>query len=157
MFSPRRLVPLICVALFLAAGVTSCGESQRSADAYCTAFYEKAAPIRQGWVDANENSDANPLGAIVSLIRAPNDLAVIFDGMVDHAPDEIRSDTEEARDSLKRSQENAGEALSNPLAAIGTGLVNAIGASGSFQRVGSYLEKHCPPSSDLAQRIIRES
>lgn len=147
------LVPVIGVAVAL----SGCGGSERSAEAYCTAFYEKAAPIRAKYVDAADQADTNPLGAMVRVLQAPGDLAVIFDGMVPHAPDEIRSDTEAARDALRRQQDQAGEGLSNPLGALGRALLTSISASGSFERVDAYLNEHCPVDSPLAQRIIRES
>ena len=150
---------VVCAALVACVlAVTGCSsEPERSAEAYCTAFYEKAAPIREGYVEAGETVEENPLRAFARLMQAPGDFVVILDGMVDHAPDEIRSDTEAMRDSLKKQTEAAGDAIGDPLGAIGAGLVNALATSGSYGRVDAYLNEHCPVDSELAQRIIKNS
>lgn len=148
---------MIAAALALAISLTACGGSTRSPEAYCRAFYETAAPIREHYVEADKEVEKDPLSALVTLLGAPGDLTVIFDRMAEHAPGEIKADTEEARDSLKKQQESLGEALSNPLGAIGSGLIAGLTSSGSFTRVGNYLQEHCPVDSELAQEIIDES
>lgn len=150
------IVALPAVALGLAVALAGCGED-RSPEAYCRAFYTTAAPIRQGYVDANENMEQDPLTAFVRVFSAPGDLASIFDSMVPHAPDEIQSDTAAVRDSFKKLQDTMGSAISDPLGAIGGSLVNSLTSAGSFERVDTYLADHCPPNSPLAQQIIRES
>lgn len=145
----RAQVLSIALALLLAAG---CGGAERSPQAYCKAFYSKAAPIRDAYVKADPNKD--PLGAFVMLISAPGDMISILDGMTDHAPDEIKSDTVEVRDSLKKSVDSMGDALSDPLGAIGGGIISSLTSAGAFQRVDAYLGQHCPPDSDLAKQYI---
>jgi hypothetical protein len=137
-----------CVAL------SACG-SDRSPEAYCKAFYAKAAPIRQSYVDANKGADKNPVLALAMVLRAPGDFVSILDGMVDHAPDEIKSDTMEARDSLKSMQESMGKGITNPLGALAENLVNSLTSAGAFDRVDAYLNDHCPVSSALAQKYIK--
>jgi hypothetical protein len=150
-------------AILAAAGVallvSGCGDD-RSPEAYCKAFYSKAAPIRQNYVDTNERakrSDADMLASIATLLQAPGDFVAIFDGMVDHAPDEIESDTVQVRDALKKMQDGMGDALSNPLKALGANLVASLTSAGSFNRVDAYLGQHCPVDSELAQKYIREA
>ncbi|HEY6731072.1 MAG TPA: hypothetical protein VI039_08620 [Solirubrobacterales bacterium] len=92
----------------------------------------------------------------MTLLGSPGDLTVIFDAMVEHAPDEIQSDTEAARDALKDQQDSLGDALSDPLGALGSSLIGGLTSSGSFSRVNTYLEEHCPPDSELAREIIGE-
>jgi hypothetical protein len=138
---------------------TGCGDD-RSPEAYCKAFYSKAAPIRQNYVDANQRakrSDADMLSSIVTLLQAPGDLVAIFDGMVDHAPDAIKSDTVQVRDALKKLQDGMGDALSNPLKALGANLIASMTSAGSFNRVDAYLGQHCPVDSELAQRYIQDA
>jgi hypothetical protein len=146
-------------ALLTATVLSACGGSggDRSAEAYCRAFYEHAAPIRKTYVEADKTLEQDPLKSVVTLLGAPGDLASIFGAMVDHAPDEIRSDTEAVRDAFKKQQESVGEALSDPLGAIGDSLGAALTTSGSFARVESYLQRHCPVNSTLAQEIINET
>jgi hypothetical protein len=157
----RRLTGLtLLTALATAASaltLSACGSSdERSPEAYCRAFYTKAAPIRQSYVDANKNMDADPLTGIIKLIGVPGDMESIFDGMVDHAPDDIKSDTAQVRDSFKKMADTEGDALSNPLLAMGKGLINSLTSAGAFQRVDSYLTAHCPVNSKLAQDIINK-
>ncbi|HEX5988693.1 MAG TPA: hypothetical protein VFY75_00580 [Solirubrobacterales bacterium] len=144
-------------AALLTLLLASCGGGQeRSADAYCRAFYEHAAPIRKSYVEADERMEEDPVGSIVTLLGSPGDIAVIFDAMVDHAPDEIRADTEAARDAVQDQQDALGDALSDPLGALGGGLIEGLTTSGSFARVDSYLNEHCPVDSELAQEVIAE-
>jgi hypothetical protein len=149
----RLLAPLAAACVGVAAVVSGCGD-ERSAEAYCRAFYAKAAPIRQSYVDQNKRIESDPFGSIVKLLQAPGDLESIFDSMVDHAPDEIKSDTVIVRDSFGQMQDTMGEAVSNPLGALGQGLVSSLSSGGAFERVNAYLTAHCPPNSDLAQEYI---
>ena len=137
--------------------LAGCGGSERSPEAYCRAFYETAAPIRESYVEADKEVERDPLQSIVTLLGSPGDLTVIFDSMVAHAPDEIRADTEAARDAMKKEQDAIGEGLSDPLGALGKSLGAGITSSGSFSRVDSYLNEHCPVNSSLAQNIINGS
>ena len=134
--------------------LSACGGSERSPEAYCRAFYETAAPIRQSYLEADEQMEEDPLGSIVALLGSPGDLTVIFDSMAEHAPDEIRADTEAARDALEDQQDAIGDALSDPLGALGSSVIGGLTSSGSFARVDEYLAEHCPPDSELAREII---
>ena len=145
---------IFVLASALTLAIAGCGGSERSPEAYCKAFYETAAPIRETYVEAGEDVEEDPLGSIATLLGASGDMTVIFSHMADHAPDEIRSDTEAARDSLKEQQDSMGDALSDPLGALGKGLISGLTSSGSFSRVDAYLTQHCPVDSDLAQSII---
>jgi hypothetical protein len=150
-----RALPAI-VGAGLCLLVSGCG-SDVSPEAYCRSFYEKAAPIREGYVQAGDTVEADPLGAFVKLMQAPGDMAVIFDGMVDHAPDDIRSDTEQVRDSFKKLQDSMGDNLDNPLKMLGANLMAGLSSAGSFERVDAYLGEHCPVDSELAQDIIDDA
>jgi len=137
-----------------ACALPACGGADRSPQAYCRAFYTHAAPIRQSYVNAASETNTNPLAALVKLVAAPGDLASIFDSMVPHAPDAIKSDTVEVRDSFKHLQDSLGKSLTNPLAALAGNLGTALTSAGAFNRVGSYLDTNCPVNSPLAQGII---
>lgn len=151
-------VGAITAATLAAVLVSGCGGgSERSAEAYCRAFYETATPIRKSYVEADEQVETDPLQALVTLLGSPGDFGVIFDTMAAHAPDEIRSDTEAVRDAMKKEQEAVGEGLSDPLGALGNSIAAGVTSSGSFTRVDNYLNEHCPVDSKLAQQIIEES
>ena len=108
-------------------------------------------------MEADEQIEEDPIGSVVTLLGSPGDLTVIFDAMSAHAPDEIRSDTEAARDALEDQQDSLGDALSDPLGAIGSGVIAGLTSSGSFARVDAYLAEHCPLDSELAREVIDES
>lgn len=151
----RAAGPLSALTVVLCGlGLTACGGSERSPEAYCRAFYTKAAPLRQGYVDAGKTANADPLTAIVKLLSAPGDFESLFDGMVPHAPDEIRSDTVVVRDSFKKLQDSMGDAITNPLGALASNLGTSLSSAGAFNRVDAYLGRHCPVNSPLAQEII---
>jgi hypothetical protein len=155
----RQVRPLL-VALTgfaLLVVLAACGGAERSPEAYCRAFYETAAPIRETYVEADEQMEEDPIGSLLTLLGSPGDLVVILDTMAAHAPDDIRSDTEAARDALAEQQDSLGDALSDPLGAIGGGLIAGLTSAGSFSRVDSYLAEHCPLDSELAQEFIDES
>jgi hypothetical protein len=148
-------LPLALSGLTVTVAVLSaCGGPERSPEAYCRAFYESAAPLRDEYVEAEESVEEDPLGAIATILKSPGDLKVMLDRMAEHAPDEIKSDTEAARDAMAEQQEALGDALSDPLAAIGGSLAAGLTSSGSFSRVDSYLGEHCPVDSELAQEEI---
>lgn len=151
-----RILGAVALPLALVVLLAGCGGStDRSPEAYCRAFYETAAPIRQTYVEADEEMEADPLGSIVTLMGSPGDLKVIFNTMVDHAPDEIRPDTEAVEEAMKKEEEAVGEGLSDPLGALGKSLGAGLTSSGSFVRVERYLDQHCPVNSQLAQSIIK--
>jgi hypothetical protein len=152
-----RSLLALAAGFSLLTSLASCGGSERSPEAYCRAFYETAAPIREGYVEADEHMEEDPIGSIVTLLGSPGDLTVIFDSMAAHAPDEIRSDTEAARDALRDQQDSLGDALSDPLGALGSSVIAGLTSSGSFARVDAYLGEHCPLDSELAQEITDES
>lgn len=156
---PARSLKLAVIGVCLAAAVLSGCGAERSPEAYCKAFYDRAAPLRKSFVETNKEgvNDSNFLGALVQLISAPGDLANIFDGMVDHAPDDIQAETKAVRDSFKKLQDNLGDSVTNPLGALGANLVNGMSVSGSLSKVDAYLQQHCAVNSELGQKLINEA
>ena len=132
-------------------GLAACGGPERSPEAYCRAFYETAAPLQERYEEADENVEEDPLGAVATILSSPGDLKVMLSRMAEHAPEEIKADTEAARDALDDQQEALGDVLSDPLGAIGKGLSAGLTSSGSFSRIDAYLGEHCPVDSQLAQ------
>jgi hypothetical protein len=155
-----RLLGSLMLAAVATLALPACGGgggSERSPDAYCTAFFTKAAPIRKSYVDAGKNAESDPLGIILKSLSSPGDLQSIFDAMVDHAPDDIKSDTVIVRDAFKDMRSTMGKAVSDPIGAIAQNLGSSLSSAGAFQRVGAYLDDHCPVTSELAQKIIKKS
>ena len=152
----RGATALLAVALVAgAAALSACGGDERSRQAYCSAFYSRAAPMRQAWVDQNNAGDANPLTSIITVLAAPGQLETVFDGMVDHAPDDIKPETVQVRDAFKQTADNMGESATDPIGGLASAFATSISSAGSFQKVDTYLSSHCPVSSPLAQKYIR--
>src|SRR4051794_37024382 len=70
--------------------------------------------------------------------------------MDQHAPGEIESDTAQVRDTLKRLQGDLGQGATDPIGALAATLVAYLTSAGAFQRVGDYLQAHCPLNSAVS-------
>lgn len=156
------------VAASLAAGLSACGGSsgQSTGNAaknassnpksYCVAFYSRAAPLEEKYSQADAAGKADPLGSLTTLLSSPGDLAVVFDSMIPVAPADIKPETVAVRDAFKKLQDNPAASASNPASAVASNLLSALTSSGSFQRVGAYLQSHCPLSSAVAQKYVKQ-
>lgn len=153
----------LALALLFGLGLSSCGSSAEGGgassnasthtpEAYCEAFYSRAAPLRDAYSAAGS---ADPVTGLLAAITAPGRLATVFADMARHAPDDIAADTEAVRDALRKVQDSVGDSVSNPLAAIAKGAVAGAAAGDSFDRVGRYLEAHCPLDSAIARRYVK--
>lgn len=143
-------------------GVGACDDedkpesSARSPEAYCEAFYSRAAPLHEKYAKAGQATEEEFLGSLATVLATPGDLAVVFDGMIPHAPEEIEAETVAARDAFRKVQEDLAESAADPAGGLLKNLVAGATASGSFQRVGDYLQAHCPTDSAIAKRYIKE-
>jgi hypothetical protein len=152
----RRATALLALTLVAgAAGLSACGGEERSPQAYCGAFYSRAAPMRQVWVDQTNDRNANPLTGLIVVLSAPGQLETVFDGMVDHAPDDIKPETVQARDAFKQTEDNMGKSATDPIGGFASALATSLSSAGSFNKVDAYLNANCPVSSPLAQKYIR--
>lgn len=131
------------VTLAAAAGLGGCGGPERSAQAWCDAFWDKAIPLHDQYQQDADLSGEDPTAVILDLVSVSGDVQVILDDMARVAPEEIRSDTEALRDSLEKSQDAAGDALSDPLGALGKAFSQALGSIGSQRRFDAYFAAHC--------------
>jgi len=162
----RPLQSKVAIVLAITAlGLSGCGsassssrahttEAARSPNSYCEAFYSRAAPLQQKYQAAADAAQTDPLASIPALLSSGGDLAVVFDGMIPHAPPDIEPETVAVRDSLKQLQQSLASNASDPAAALASNVVTALTSSGSFQSVGDYLQAHCPLTSPIAQRYI---
>src|SRR4051794_25195301 len=130
----------LLVSAAIVLGLSACGGSggERSADAYCEAFYSGAAPLHAKATQAAATSSSDPLSGFVTAISSIGDLESIFDTMDQHAPGEIESDTAQVRDTLKRLQGDLGQGATDPIGALASNLVASLTSAGAFQRVGDY-------------------
>lgn len=129
---------LVAVGMGIVMVVAGCSSSRGSApkpstDALCSTYAAEVEKFAGAF-------GKSPLGDLIALLSAPNDLAVAFDKMARVAPDEIRSDVEALRDTFRE------QAKSSPTLNAGAlleGLLRGAGASGSFTRVDDWLTGNC--------------
>ena len=117
-----RVMSPLCVLALVVAG---CGQ-ERSPEAYCDAFWDKAIPLHEQYTKAAEEAEANPIGAIMNLFSSPRDLAGVFDSMAKAAPEEIRTDTEAVRDSFNKLADSYG-------------IPNSVAPNGAFSYTGKQF------------------
>lgn len=140
------------VLLGLVLVAAGCGQ-ERSAEAYCDAFWDKAIPLHEQYDDAAKRAEDNPFDAIMNLFSAPRDLAVVFDSMAQSAPEEIRADTEAVRDSFDKLADSYGDTLKDPLGGLIGNLGSALSVGNAMARVDAYMTQHCgTPQDAMAER-----
>ena len=139
-----RSAAVLTTALLAAIAVlaTGCGQ-ERSAKAYCNAFWDRALPLHDQYQSASSTSPDNPIPALINLFSSPRDLAGMLDAMAKVAPEEIRPDTEQVRDAFNRLADSYGESLTNPLGGLAAGVGNALSVSGPMAHVDAYVTAHC--------------
>lgn len=144
-----RVMSPLCVLALVVAG---CGQ-ERSPEAYCDAFWDKAIPLHEQYTKAAEEAEANPIGAIMNLFSSPRDLAGVFDSMAKAAPEEIRTDTEAVRDSFNKLADSYGDTMKDPLGGLLGSLGNALSVGNAMGRVDKYMSQHCgTPAEAIAER-----
>lgn len=134
------------LALLLCAALESCGGPSRSVAAVCKVWDTEGLALHDKYVRAGEGakrSTAGALGALISLIGAPSDLARLMRQMGQVAPSEVAPDFEAMADSLKKVSETEGDAITNPFGALAKNLVGSIAVAGSVERVNSFLGRNC--------------
>lgn len=90
---------------------------------------------------------AGLLGGSVGMVQALGDLQLMWDDLVDVAPDDIRGDVEVVRDTTQEQLDAAREAVSDPVGALLGGVLSGLQHGGSYTRVNDYARDHCgtPP------------
>jgi len=140
--------------------VAACGDqsatSAKSPEAYCRSFYSAAAPLHDKYTEVNANAKSDPLMGLATILSSPGDLATVFDGMVSHAPSDIEADTVAVRESFRQLQGNLAKSASDPLGGLASSLVAGLASNGSIERVGNYLQAHCPLNSSIARAYIKQ-
>ncbi len=148
------------LALLACLTVTACGgqssASAKSPEAYCRSFYSAAAPLHDKYTQANANAKSDPLMGLATILSSPGDLATVFDGMVSHAPSDIEADTVAVRESFRQLQGNLAKSATDPLGGLASSLVAGLASNGSIERVGNYLQAHCPLNSAIARAYIKQ-
>lgn len=136
------------IALGLASGLvlTSCSAA-RTPETFCGVMdkhkvrYEEAMAAATKKVGGQDL--AGMLGGLTEAISALGDLQVMWEDLVDAAPDDIQKDVIVIRDTNKKQMESVQDATSDPLSALGSAFAGSLTAAGSYQRVNAYAAQHC--------------
>jgi hypothetical protein len=143
------------VATAAAVLLAACGGSDgptRSVQKFCdtyssqkTSFQSKYAPLESG----DPQSGEAVLTDLVMGFRSLGDVTMILTKLDDTAPTDIEPDVAAVLDSWKGMQGTLGDEASNVLnpggllGAVLKGLLASVEASGSWNRVGDYIETNC--------------
>jgi hypothetical protein len=147
--SPRRLGTAVLLLALL-----SCSSSPtRSRAAFCETFTTNAVRLHDKYQTAANSAAAQGgslsslIGSLGNLLSAQGDLVTLFTQLAQVAPSDIATDVAASRDALKAQASATRNIASNPLGAIAQSLIGGLQASGSFDRVNSYINQNC----DLTQ------
>jgi outer membrane protein assembly factor BamB len=128
--------------------------SARTPEAYCEAFYSRAAPLHDEY--ATTGSD-DVITGLLEAVTAPGRLSTVFADMAHHAPGDIDTDTEAVRDAFKKVQDSVASFASSPLDGIIGGTIAGAAAADSLNRVSAYLQSHCPLDSAIARKYVKST
>lgn len=148
-FLTRRPVTMLA-ALLLVHVLSGCG-AEKSPEAFCEVMDRHRERYEDSTSEAlrlMEGGDAaGLLGGTVGMVQALGDLQLMWDELVDVAPDDIRADVEVVRDTNKEQLAAAKDAISDPVGALLGGVLSGLQHGGSFSRVNDYARDHCgtPP------------
>jgi hypothetical protein len=115
--------------------------------AVCKVWDSEGLALHDKWeaTDRAERTGGSTamLGAIVNLIRAPNDIAHLMHEMGEVAPTSASHDFESLASAFEKLSDSESKALTNPLAALGGSLVESLAIAGPYDRVNSFLSANC--------------
>jgi hypothetical protein len=141
-------VPLVAIAvLLLAAGALGgCSSaSTRSVAAYCHTFYQQGTQLRNQWQGVGNNMNRDPLGALVSLVAAPSQMATLFGQLDEVAPQSIEPDVAQIQQALQQEVNNAGQDITNPIVGVIGGLASSIATAPAWTAVNHWTDTNCGP------------
>lgn len=131
----------------MCASLSGCGGSTRSVAAVCHVWNTRGLALHEKYeavASAEKTSGtAGVLSALASAIGAPNELAHLMTEMANVAPPESKPDFESVASAFRKLSESEGKAITNPLGAIAGAVVESAAASGSYERVDSFLTTNC--------------
>lgn len=110
------------------------GGDQRSAEAYCRAFYVSGGPLHPERTDGAVREGAGPLTTILTgaSVRPP----IILEAMSEHAPSNVSFASRRLLSASRHS----------PLA--------RLSREPSYARVDAYLRRHCSLNSSLGRDLL---
>jgi len=127
----------------------------RSAQAYCEAFYSRAAPIHAEGAAISATASNDPIAGLAFGLSTIGDFSTMFAAMDKVAPPTIEPDTAAVEASFTHLTDTLGEDATNPIAALASSVISSMASAGSFSRVNAYLQAHCPLNSSIARRYIK--
>jgi hypothetical protein len=146
----QRPITAVLVSTTLLAGailVAGCGGSSRSVSAYCKTFYGQGSALRQQWLQADQQTSADPLDALGQIFAAPQELANFFNRLDAVAPSDIEPDVKLIGQTF--SAEASSLSSGNVIQSLASGLVSSVTSEGAFNAVNQWTLTNCgpPPTS----------
>lgn len=140
---PRAgLVAGLLVAVLLIMPALAGCSSGRSIDAYCRTFIEEGQKFRASY---SGTSTQDPLSALVQLLGAPQELAIMFKKLQKVSPDDIEPDVEVLQKAFQKVADDAADNASNPVRGALEALMLGASTKGPTDRVNAYTAKNCGP------------
>ena len=149
-----RQLAVLAVAVAIGGGLVLrvWGGPTRSVAAYCSYFYGQGSILRNQWMQAGNNANQDPLGALGSVLGAPNQLANFFHELSLRAPESIADDVQTLSDSYKQLADSEGQDVMNPVGGIASGFVNALATAPASERVDKFTLDNCGPPPGSTSR-----
>lgn len=145
-------------ALVVAAVALSGCSAARTPKTFCATMDEHRVRYEQAMGEAQSILGSGDLaglvGGVTRAASALGDIQLMWDDLVEVAPDDIRADVEIVRDTNREQLTALQEKAGDPLALLASGITAGITHSGSYQRVNDYALEHCgsAPFVDGGQR-----
>lgn len=130
-----------------ASCLTGCGSTERSVASYCHYFYGAGSALRSQYIQADANTNSDPLRTLGLALGAPGQLASFFTQLAKRAPEEIAGDVQTIATAFQKESDQEGSDLTDPFGGLASGLVVGVSAAGAYDRVDSWTTQNCgrPP------------
>lgn len=130
----------VLVGLCLSAAAIACGDDGRTSEAFCTTLDDGIAAMGANLDTIDEGDFVSELGAGAANL---GEFTRVVHRLADVAPDEIRTDMEQAAEAWTAEAEALGQAASDPLGALGAGLSSAVFNAGFYAAVDDFALDRC--------------
>jgi len=123
---------------------------ERSVEAYCDLYKERAAEMEAKYSDRAEGLGQNEdevlsdlLVGLGSLMEAQGDLAAAYEDLSEVAPPEIENDVERMATALRKQADTVAEMGSDPLGAALGSTMTGLQNMGAAQNVAEFEQQNC--------------
>lgn len=137
-----RTAALVLSLLLAVVALPGCSDG-RSVAAYCRTFLQEGERFRASY--AGTDADSDPVGALVKVLAAPQELALIFKKLQKVAPGEIEDDVEVLQKAFQKIADDAAANGANPVQGVLEAVVLGATTKAPADRVDAYTAANCDP------------